>query len=218
MKYVFFDFDGTISDTYEGCARILKKTFDKYGVDMDESNYSKFIGPPLSETFIKYIGKDIAYEAVQYFRQLYVGEKAIYMSKLYDGVAEMLSQCHKMSGVKTGVATCKKHEEAVHLLEYFGVKDDIDFVSGLVYNQRETKAEVLKYALDKLGVTAKDCVMVGDTIYDVEGAEELGMDCILCLWGFGDYGSICNDNVIYRAKTPYDVVKFVRDNFEIKDE
>lgn len=211
MKYVFFDFDGTISNTYEGCAKILKKTFDAYGVDVDESNYSKFIGPPLSETFIKYIGKDKAYEAVQYFRNLYVGERAIYMSKLYDGVADMLSQCHNTRGVKVGVATCKKHEEAIHLLEYFGVSDSIDYVSGLVYNARETKAEVLQYALDDLGISAKDCVMVGDTIYDVEGAEQLGMECILCLWGFGDYDAIANENVVFRAKTPADVTTYVRE-------
>ncbi len=216
MKYVFFDFDGTISNTYEGCARILKKTFDKYGVEMDESNYRKFIGPPLSETFIKYIGEEKAYEAVSYFRELYVGEKAIYMSKLYDGVADMLSSCHNMLGIKTGVATCKKHEEALHLLEYFGVKDDIDYVSGLVYNKRETKAQVLDYALKNLGVTAKDCVMVGDTIYDVEGAEEIGMDCILCLWGFGDYEKIHNKNVIFSAKTPNDVTEFVKRNYSDK--
>lgn len=216
MKYIFFDFDGTISDTYEGCACILKKTFDKYGVDMDESEYRKFIGPPLSETFIKYIGKDIAYEAVAYFRQLYVGEKAIYMSKLYDGVADMLRDCHQMDGITTAVATCKKHEEAVHLLGHFGVEDSIDYVSGLVYGERETKAEVLQYALDELKISPKDCVMVGDTIYDVEGAQELGIDCILCLWGFGDYDAISNDNVIFRAKTPYDVVKYVKENFADK--
>ncbi len=58
--------------------------------------------------------------------------------------------------------------------------------------------------------------MVGDTIYDVEGAQELGIDCILCLWGFGDYAAISNDNVIFRAKTPYDVVKYVKENFADK--
>ena len=216
MKYIFFDFDGTISNTHDGVCDILEKTFDKYKVDVDKSLYSRFIGPPLSETFEKYIGKDKAYEAVQYFRTLYVGENAIYKSKLYDGVADMLAQCHDMEGITTGVATCKKHEEADHLLDWFGVRNSVEILSGLVYNVRETKAEVLQYALDKYGLQAQDCVMVGDTIYDVEGVEELGIDCILCLWGFGDYENIHNKNVIFRAKTPYDVIEFVKDNYAKK--
>ncbi len=216
MKYVFFDFDGTISNTYDGVCDILKRTFDKFGVDVDETLYSKFIGPPLSETFEKYIGKDRAYEAVGYFRELYVGEKAIYKSKLYDGVKEMLAECNAMSGVTTGVATCKKHEEADHLLEWFGVRDSIEILSGLVYNVRETKAQVLRYALDKYSIQPQDCVMVGDTVYDVEGAEELGIDCILCMWGFGDYQTINNKNVVFRADTPYDVIKFDKDNYAEK--
>ena len=128
----------------------------------------------------------------------------------------MLKDCHEMKGIVTGVATCKKHEEADHLLEWFGVRDSVEILSGLVYNVRETKTQVLKYALDKYGVDAKDCVMVGDTIYDVAGAEEVGMDCILCLWGFGDYENIHNNNVIFRAKTPSEVTEFVKKNYAEK--
>ncbi len=53
--------------------------------------------------------------------------------------------------------------------------------------------------------------MIGDTRFDVEGAEELGMDCILCLWGFGDYPNIKNKNVVYRAKDPYDAEKYIEE-------
>ena len=86
----------------------------------------------------------------------------------------------------------------------------------MVYNVRESKEDILGYAIDSLGITPQDCVMVGDTIYDVEGAEKLGMDCILCLWGFGDYDNIHNKNVVFRAKTPQDVTKFVRENYAVR--
>lgn len=216
MKYIFFDFDGTISNTYEGVADILSRTLDKYNLDIPVEDYTKYIGPPLSDSFTKLLGdRDKAYEAVAYFRGLYVGEKAIYKSSLYDGVYDMLKDCHEMQGITTGVATCKKHEEADELLRYFKVKDYIDCLSGLVYNVRESKEDILGYAIDSLGVTPQDCVMVGDTIYDVEGAEKLGMDCILCLWGFGDYDNIHNKNVVFRAKTPQDVTKFVRENYAV---
>lgn len=214
MKYVFFDFDGTISNTYEGVADILKRTFEKYNLNVPVEDYKKYIGPPLSNSFTKLLGdRDKAYEAVAYFRELYVGEKAIYKSCLYDGVYDMLEDCHEMQGIATGVATCKKHEEADELLRYFKVREYIDCLSGLVYNVRESKKSILQYAIDSLGIKAEDCVMVGDTVYDVEGAEELGMECILCLWGFGDYDKIKNKNVVFRAKTPQDVTDFVRSQY-----
>lgn len=209
-KYLFYDFDGTISDTYDGVAEVLKKTFEHYNLDVDEPMYRKYIGPPISETFASYLGEEKAYEAVDFYRQNYVDTGAIYKTKLYEGIKETFISL-KQKGYKILVASCKKHEEAIMLLKLFGVYEYIDFVSGLCYNVRETKKEVLEYAVQQLGCDIKDCVMIGDTKFDVEGAEELNMDCILCLWGFGEYDKIKNANVVYRAQTPYDVEKYIED-------
>ena len=97
------------------------------------------------------------------------------------------------------------------LLKRFGLFDYVEFVSGLCYNVRETKRAVLEYAVNELKADIKDCVMIGDTRFDVEGAEEIGMDCILCLWGFGDYDAIKNSNVVFRAKDPYEVEKYIEE-------
>ena len=53
-KYVFFDLDGTISNSYEGIARSLDATFRHFGVEVDKSLYPGYIGPPLSDTFRLY--------------------------------------------------------------------------------------------------------------------------------------------------------------------
>ena len=209
-KYLFYDFGGTISNTYEGVAEVLKATFDHYGLDVDPSMYRKYIGPPISETFASYMGTEKAYEAVEYYRDQYVSTGAIYKTTLYDGIKETFESLHN-KGYKVCVASCKKHEEAVHLLQRFGVDKYIDFVSGLCYNKRETKREVLEYAIQQLNCSIDECVMIGDTRFDVEGAEELNMDCILCLWGFGDYDKIKNKNVVFRAKDPYEVEKYIEE-------
>lgn len=209
-KYLFYDFDGTISNTYEGVAQVLEATFKHYGLDVDPSLYRKYIGPPISETFTTYLGAEKAYEAVDYYRDQYISTGAIYKTTLYDGIKETFKSLSE-KGYKVCVASCKKHEEAVHLLERFGVAKYIDFVSGLCYNKRETKREVLEYAIEQLGCSIDECVMIGDTRFDVEGAEELNMDCILCLWGFGDYEKINNKNVVYRAQNPYDVEKYIEE-------
>lgn len=205
---LFFDFDGTLTNTYEGVEKILDMTFAHYGYNIDKARYTQFIGPPLSTTFAEIFGGDKAYEAVDFFRKNYIEQNAIYQSKVYDGIEQCLKSL-KQKGYMINVATCKKQEEAEHLLDYFGLKKYIDFVSGLCYNVRETKAEVLGYAIDKLGLDTQDCLMIGDTKYDVEGAEQLSIDCILCLWGFGDYNKIHNKNVVARLDKPMEIVDFL---------
>jgi len=66
--------------------------------------------------------------------------------------------------------TCK-------LLDSLGVTQ-FEAVAGRIPGFRETKAESIAAALDALGATSADAVMVGDRMYDVRGAAELGIPCI----------------------------------------
>ncbi|MGN0771899.1 MAG: HAD hydrolase-like protein [Christensenellales bacterium] len=215
-KYLFFDFDGTLCDTEEGISEILELTFEHYDTKVDRSLYRNYIGPPLSETFEAYWGKKVAYEAVEYFKKNYLERKAIFKTKPYDGIAETIRKC-RAAGYGIGVATCKKQEDAETLLRYFGMDGDVDFVSGLKYKERETKKDVLQYALATLGLTADSTVMIGDTFYDVEGAMQCNMDCILCLWGFGNYDALNQSNIIYRADKPIDIYQYLLDNDQGKN-
>lgn len=207
-KYLFFDFDGTICDTSEGIYKTFREVFPHYGLDVDERLYPRYIGPPLSDTFYSYFkDKDKAYEAVALFRSVYTS-KYIGTTRLYDGIAEIFASLNA-AGFRVCVATCKKHEEAVALLKKFGIYDYVTFTSGLCYNVRETKREVLEYALENLGAKPEECVMIGDTDFDVDGAAQVGMDCIVCKWGFGNYAEMKQSNIVYFASTPYEVADFV---------
>lgn len=207
-KYLFFDFDGTICDTSEGIYKTFREVFPHYGLDVDESLYSRYIGPPLSDTFYSYFkDKDKAYEAVALFRSVYTS-KYIGTTRLYDGIEDAF-RVLSSKGYKVCVATCKKHEEAVDLLKKFGIYDYVTFTSGLCYNVRETKKEVLEYALAELRAKPEECVMIGDTDFDVDGAALCGMDCIVCKWGFGDYDKMKQSNIVCFASTPREVVEFV---------
>ncbi|MEG2413965.1 MAG: HAD-IA family hydrolase [Clostridia bacterium] len=207
-KYLFFDFDGTLCDTYEGVCEILDLTFAHFGVEVDKTTYSRYIGPPLSDTFSKLLGKEKTAEAVKFFQENYCEKKAIFKTKLYDGIAPTIEKLKEM-GYFIGVATCKKHEEAEMLLKYFGIEKNIAFVSGLCYNIRETKRAVLQYAIDKLGLDVNECLMIGDTIFDAEGAESVGMDCLMCLWGFGDYKNMSCSSIVANIEKPSQIIDFV---------
>ncbi|MCI8325565.1 MAG: HAD-IA family hydrolase [Clostridia bacterium] len=205
-KYLFFDMDGTISNSYPGIAEALDAAFEHYGLDIDRSSYRKYIGPPLSDTFRDLLGEDRAYDAVAWFREYYINNGCILNNPVYDGIPETMKEL-KERGYILGIASCKKHEEVVMLAKHFGIYDYMTCISGLVYGVREEKAEVLQYAIDSMGVAARDCIMIGDTVYDIEGAAQVGMDCILCSWGFADERAV-GDNIVYTAGNPSDLIKF----------
>ena len=44
--------------------------------------------------------------------------------------------------------------------------------------------------MDRLGVTAEDCVLVGDTKYDVRGAHACGVKCVGVGYGYAAPGEL----------------------------
>ena len=55
MKYLFFDFDGTIADTQTGTIEALQHMAENLGLkDLGTDTYKKFIGPALGESLAKF--------------------------------------------------------------------------------------------------------------------------------------------------------------------
>lgn len=206
-KYVFFDLDGTISNSYEGIARSLDATFAHFGIKVDKALYRRYIGPPLSDTFRLYFDTpEKVSEVVNWFRDNYV-EGDIFCNPVYEGIPETMKSL-KERGYILCVASCKKQEEAEMLMKHFGIDGYLTYVSGLIYGVREQKAEILEYGMQKVGADRENSVMVGDTIYDIEGAAAAGVDCVLCKWGFADEKALAA-KVAFTAERPADLLKFL---------
>lgn len=206
-KYVFFDLDGTISNSYEGIARSLDATFAHFGIKVDKALYRRYIGPPLSDTFRLYFDTpEKVSEVVNWFRDNYV-EGDIFRNPVYEGIPETMKSL-KERGYILCVASCKKQEEAEMLMKHFGIDGYLTYVSGLIYGVREKKAEILEYGMQKVGADRENSVMVGDTIYDIEGAAAAGVDCVLCKWGFADEKALAA-KVAFTAERPADLLKFL---------
>ena len=72
--YIFFDLDGTLTDSKEGILNSLRYAFDKLGEPVPpESTLIKFIGPPLQDSFAGFCGfsAERAAEAIAAFRERY---------------------------------------------------------------------------------------------------------------------------------------------------
>ena len=187
-KYIFFDLDGTVTESAEGILNSVAYALEKLGCPVkDKNELMCFIGPPLSESFRDYFGFDEEHVrlGVKYYREYYP-EKGIFENKLYDGIAELLQKLSQTNS-RVILATSKPEPFAVRILEHFNIVQYFDLIAGSTFDSsRADKTDVLKYAIDQCGVkSGSECIMIGDRKHDVIGAHDAGMKCAYVLYGYG---------------------------------
>jgi phosphoglycolate phosphatase len=196
-KLVIFDFDGTIADTSEGIMDSHRFALVHMGrkVPCDEELYS-LIGGNLLNIYIDHFGfsDSDAREAVKIYRQRYA-EIGIHKASLYHGFKELLI-CLKLEGMKVGIATLKAEVFAKKMVEELGIAELFDCICGMDSQDGLSKSGLVNKCVSECQCTVDDTVLVGDTIGDLNGAQEAGTSFIGVSYGFGfkkniDYDFIC---------------------------
>lgn len=189
MKYklVVFDFDGTLMDTSEGIFYCCRASMEKCGHKIDSSaRWDLFIGPPLMDCFRFAFGiEDVKQrkELCKTYRELYATE-GCQRAKFYPGIPELLKEL-KANGIYVGIASMKHEHLVEKMCRHFEFMDYIDGCSGQLDDSTVDKDILIKRLCERFNVKLSECVLVGDTDYDKEGAEKAGCDSILVSYGFG---------------------------------
>lgn len=186
---IIFDLDGTLSNSGEGITKSVQYALAKMGIKEDDlDNLRHFVGPPMKdEMMLSYNFTDgQAAEAVAFYRERYI-PIGIYETSLYDGVIELLRALKENDKI-IAIATSKPQKMAEEVLEYLKIDSYFDFVMGAdMIGGKQSKEDVLNALLDMLPIKDKaKMLMVGDTKFDVKGANALSIDCIGVSYGYGD--------------------------------
>lgn len=182
---VFFDLDGTLTDSAEGITKCAQLALSHFGLDYPDRNELKvFVGPPLREMFPKFgVPTEKVEEAVSVFRSRYltVGK---FENRPYTGIVEMLEEL-KNCGKKLFIATSKPESTAKEILAHFDLTRYFENICGATMDgSRDSKEAVIAYLLSETKELGS-VVMVGDTAFDVIGAASHGIPTIGVSWGYG---------------------------------
>ena len=93
-------------------------------------------------------------------------------------------------------------------LKYHRIDGYFDAVYGQT-EQRGFKAEVLRQLVADNGWNVKDCLMIGDTLHDVDGANACGIDVVAVTYGFGKRNDLANSCALALCDTPTDILKLL---------
>lgn len=183
-----FDLDGTLTDPQEGITNSVKFALKYFGInETDEKKLLEFIGPPLIDSFMEFYGftLDQAVIAREKYREYY-SEKGVFENNLYAGIVDLLKKI-KLAGKRMLVATSKPELFANITLKHFGIFEYFEAVCGADMNEKQhKKSDVIRKAV---AITQeKDLskfLMIGDRKHDLIGANEVGIDCVSVLYGYG---------------------------------
>lgn len=208
-RNIIFDLDGTISDSSEGVMESMKYTLNFYGIEPPPVEVLlTFIGPPTEETFGKYIPEEKIPEAVNEYRKYYKSG-AIYKNKLYDGMNDLLKYLYE-KGCRSYIATTKERGSSIEIAERFGISKYLAGVYGTspkdgIY----TKTDVLNHLFEENGLDKEESIMVGDTMYDAEGAKNIGIDLGVVLYGFGKREVMAAQEAVFYAETVSEIKNYL---------
>ena len=96
------------------------------------------------------------------------------------------------------------------ILEHFDLMKYFDVVAGASMDEkRNKKGDVIKYALEKGGFSAQDCIMIGDREHDIFGAGNFGIKGIGVLWGYGSQDELRIAGADFISETPESLYKYI---------
>ncbi|NLB90899.1 MAG: dTMP kinase [Clostridiales bacterium] len=181
---VIFDLDGTLTKSEEGIVKSAAYALEKLGKPVaNTESLLAFIGPPLVHSFehLSGLNQEEVKEAVKYYRERYntVGQ---YENAVYTGIRTLLYELKKQ-GKYLAIATGKPQEPTERILAYFGLTPFFHKVAGVTRDEsRSTKEHLIKSVLP---ASYQNAVMVGDRLYDIEGAKANKIDSIGVIYGYG---------------------------------
>lgn len=151
----------------------------------DDQRLRTYVGPPLWYSF-----SDLGYEG-ELLANLVSGYRARYQAHYLDpepfpGVIELLHDLHR-AGIPLATATSKQAPMALAQMEHLGLSEVFDVIAGATPDPASSKATVIREALTRLearGVDTSHPVIIGDSIWDVRGAQEAGIPVIGVGWGY----------------------------------
>ena len=188
---VVFDLDGTLFDAEEGIVSSVVKAMKEMGLEIPQgAQLRQVVGPPLRYSFhdLLNVPSERLDEAADRYAHIFRSE-GMYRYSVYPGIRTML-RVLKENGIYVALASSKPRDLCEHILRPYGLRHYFDRVIGETDSHAKLgKPEMIRRALPERYWRA---AMVGDRLYDMEGAKAAGVDGVGAVYGCGSVEELQN--------------------------
>ena len=196
-KYWIFDFDGTLVDSQKPIKKCYEKVTKAIAPSRLKNAEEVLIGPTLQETTKLILGSENSNQHEKFialFKKEY-DENLLFETKPYLGVLETLQQLIQR-GDKLAIATNKRQEVTLKLINHYGWNDYFHWIACVGENNKEikNKNELVMFYI-KNNPQFSSAYFVGDTENDGTAAMQNNLNFIKVNFGYGQKQKWSNVNV-----------------------
>lgn len=190
-EYIIFDFNGTILDDVDLCINILNYMLEKHGYQkVTKERYLEIFTFPIIKyyklagfDFNKHSFHDLSIEFINMYQQ------ASLKCLIYDGVIELLNKLKQLNK-KIILLSASQIDNLLEQTNHFDITKYFDQILGLDNIQAKSKIDIAKkYFIDN-NINLSKAIMIGDTIHDMEVANELNINSVLIANGHQSYNRL----------------------------
>lgn len=187
---VIFDLDGTVVDPAGAITGGIAAALRAHGIAVPpQPVLDAMVGPPLATSLLAVPGvtEDVLPRVVEHYRRGYLAH-GMAESQVYPGIRDLLDDLRE-AGSLLAIATSKPQPLAERLVHVQGLTAQFDAICGSSPDEavpHAGKGPIIGAALQSLGLQPDHpgVVMVGDRLFDVEGARLNGLPCVGVRWGY----------------------------------
>lgn len=187
-RHILFDLDGTLADTAQDLAFTLNRLLAHEGYHTLPFEQIRPIVSNGASALIEFgFGNAVPAEKFKQLTQQFLDiyqNHLTHRTTLFPGMAELLETIEN-DGQLWGVVTNKPSWLTDPLMEELGLAQRAAcIVSGDTVEYKKPHPQPLLHACEVMGVSAAECVYIGDAQRDIEAGRRAGMKTLAALFGY----------------------------------
>jgi phosphoglycolate phosphatase len=187
-KVIIWDWNGTLLNDTDICVSCMNRVLEKRGLELlDVPRYREIFTFPVIDYYLK-AGLDLNKEAFEIpameFIKLY--HESLHSADLFPCVKDVLKS-FKNRDYYQAVLSAMEHESLEASLKDKGVFPYFDIITGINDHYAHSKLEIGKELMGAIHFKRSEMLLIGDSLHDLEVANELGIECVLVANGHQSY-------------------------------
>jgi phosphoglycolate phosphatase len=216
MKLVLFDCDGTLVDSAGLIHEVMARTFEDFGLARVTLDATKsIIGLTLDIAIALLMHQphvdDRAQAMTAHYKKIYGGIRAEmnFREPLFPGIAELISTLSTRDQLLLGAVTGKSRRGLDQICASHGYEKTF-FVSRTADDcPSKPHPAMVTECCAEAEIDARDTVVIGDAIYDMQMAKSAGAAAIGVAWGYASVADLVEAGADHIARTPRDILDWM---------